>query len=210
MKLDFLEESKKGLILEYNNSYKLSLAIIFMGYPLWFGKYNGSTLEEVALGKKCPGGKSEGYYYFDQLVKGDPKYFGMFQKSSSAMQRWTEISQKVNNFKVVQPYTNCPVCKEKLATNVCIAGNSQYGYSLGPEYRCCDSAQCKDSLTSMPSSGAGIYPIAFETMLNFCWSSGNRKCDQERVAELMKTLAGWTGRINDKKATEFIDNLEIR
>ena len=31
------------------------------------GKYKGTSLEEVALGKGCPGGKSEGYYYFNQF-----------------------------------------------------------------------------------------------------------------------------------------------
>jgi len=181
-----------------------------MGYKLWFGKYKGVSLEEIALGKKSPkgGGKSEGYYYFNQLGNGDPKYFSSFQRSGSAMQKWDEIHLKLNQFK--SPY-NCAICSTNTSTKISIAGSGEYGYSVSRSYITCDDEQCQTAMTSMPSSGTGLYNLGFDTALNFGWSSGGKKYDQQKILEVMKEIAGWTAkRITEKNATEFIDNLTLR
>lgn len=182
-----------------------------MGYNLWFGKYKGTSLEEVALGKACPGGggKAEGYYYFNQLAKGDLKYFGMFQRSSSAMEKWKYIHQKLNQFK--SP-TSCGVCGKNSPTRISIAGSGQYGYSISSSYVTCDDKNCQIAMASMPSSGTGFYPLGFDTILQFGWASRNTKYDEKRLTEVLRELAGWSKgqRINDKTATEFIDRITLR
>src|SRR3989338_10650813 len=107
-----------------------------MGFTVNFGKYKGMSLEEIALGKSCPrgGGKSEGYYYFNQLAKGDPKYFRYFQNNYFSMQKWDEIHTKLNKFK--SPFT-CGSCHAKTPTKISVAGSGQYGYSVSPAYITC-------------------------------------------------------------------------
>ena len=179
-----------------------------MAYKLWFGKYNGTSLEEVAMGKRCPGGggKQEGYSYFYALGKGDRKYFGMFQNQESSMRRWNEIHDGLNNF--VSP-CSCAVCGKFPAEKMSVAGSGRYGFSMGKSYICCNDDNCVSSMTSMTSTS--LYPIAFDTILKFGWGAGSRKFDEEMVADLLKELAGWTAkRITPDNATEFIDRLTIR
>jgi len=179
-----------------------------MGYTLWFGKYKGVSLEEIALGKTIPGGKSEGYYYFNQLANGDPKYFSYFQNNLRAMQRWSEIHAKLNRFK--SPYP-CAVCGKNTPTRISIAGSGQWGYSVGRSYITCEDENCQQSMCSMPSSGTGLYPLGFDTGLQFGWSSGGAKYDQKRILEVIREVAGWTAsRITEKNATEFIDGITLR
>lgn len=182
-----------------------------MGYKLWFGKYKGTSLEQIALGKSCPGGggKSEGYYYFNQLGTGDKKYFGMFQDSSSAMNKWNEIRLKLNRFK--SPY-NCAVCKTNTPTKISIAGSGRYGYSMGRSYITCDDENCQSAMASMPGSGTGLYPLGFDTILQFGWASGNTKGDSERLTGVLREIMGWPDRqkITEKLATDFIDAITLR
>ena len=181
-----------------------------MGYRLNFGKYKGTSLEEIALGKSCPGGggKSEGYYYFNQLATGDPKYFSYFQNNSFAMGRWKEIHTKLNLFK--SPY-NCAICHTKTPKKISIAGSGQWGYSVGSGYITCEDKNCQSAMLSMPSSGASLYHLGFDTILSFGWGSGGHKYDQKRIAEVIREVAGWTAkRITEDNATEFIDSITLR
>ncbi len=181
-----------------------------MGYKVWFGKYKGTSIEEIALGKACPvgGGKSEGYYYFYQLGRGDPKYFSYFQNHEFAMQRWLEIRRKLNLFKAPN---NCAVCNKNPPTQISIAGSGKYGYSMSGAYVVCDDRNCQIALTSMPSSGTMLYPLGFDTILQFGWKSGNRKGDEQQLTRVLRDVAGWTaGRITEQNATEFIDSLALR
>lgn len=179
-----------------------------MAYVLWFGKYKGVSLEEIALGKKCVGGKSEGYFYFNQLAKGEAKYFGSFQTSESAMQKWREIHRKLNEFK--SPYP-CAVCNKNTPTKISIAGSGRWGYSVSRSYITCEDAECQSAMASMPSSGTGFYPLGFDTILQFGWSAGGAKYDQKRIAEVIREIAGWSAkRITPENATEFIDRITLR
>lgn len=200
-----------GVFFHHNNFYKLGLVIIFMGYPVSFGKYEGTSLEQIALGKSCPhgGGKAEGYYYFNQLAKGDPKYFSKFQNNSFAMQRWDEIHTKLNLFK--SPY-KCAVCNTKTPTKLSIAGSGEYGYSMGRNYITCDDEPCRQAMASMPGSGTRFCNLGFDTILEFGWASGNRKFDEQMLADLLKNLAGWPAgqKLTDKACTQFIDSITLR
>lgn len=182
-----------------------------MALILDFGKYRGTSLEEIALGKKAlnGGGKSEGYYYFQQLGAGDRQYFGRFQENSKYMDRWNEIHFKLNNFKSVYM---CSECKIEIPTVVSISGNVRSGYSMGTCFIACDNPDCKKSLISMPSSETHLYPLGFDTILRFGWSCKGKKFDQKQVLHLMLDLAGWKKgtRLTPDRATEFIDNLDIR
>lgn len=182
-----------------------------MALILGFGKYRGVSLEEIALGKSCPigSGKSEGYYYFHQLGRGDEKYFGGFQKNPRYMTRWNEIHEILNNFK---PVYKCGMCKIKTPAVVSIAGSGKYGYSMGTSYIACDNRDCRRSLISMPSGDTMLYPLGFDTILDFGWSAGGKKFDEKQVLRLMLRLVGWKSgtRITANSATEFIDDLELR
>ncbi|MBD3247220.1 hypothetical protein GF378_01215 [Candidatus Pacearchaeota archaeon] len=109
-----------------------------------FGKYKGMSLEEVALGRHPPkeeNPKSEGYFYFFQLIQGDPKYFSRFRIPEN-IERWTEIHKQLNNFKAIE---SCENCGED-STLISIAGDNS-GYSFYP-YVCCDRLECKEATIS--------------------------------------------------------------
>ena len=172
------------------------------------GKYKGTSLEEVALGKGCPGGKSEGYYYFNQLATGEAKYFGWFWNSMSARRRWNEVHTRLNNFVSAK---NCVTCGQVPATVISVAGSGRYGYSVGSCYVACDKEDCQRSLTRMPSCGTMLLPIGFDTILQFGWSAGDRKYDEKKITKLMLELAGWTqGRMTAQNATDFIDSRTLK
>jgi len=174
-------------------------------YKLWFGKFKGISLEEVALGKSVKGGKMEGYPYFHALAKGDRKYFGMFQGRTNGMSRWEEIHNKLNNFQPVYPCVECG----DAPTKVSIAGNKRHGYSLGRSFIMCDDQECQERVTSY-ANNTGIYPLGFGTILYFAWPKNGTKHDQKQVSDFMKSLAGWSGRLTPERATEFIDGLQLR
>ena len=176
-----------------------------------FGKYRGYSLEEMALGKRFQTVKGdEGYHYFHSLANGDRKYFGLFQDSQGAMNRWRTIHHKLNNFKAIYP---CAACGASSSTRVSIARSGEGGYSMEPSYICCNNKGCGKSLTAQ-TNDAVLYPLGFDTILLFGWSAGGRKNDEAEVevAEFMRTLAGWKkGRkMTAESATEFIDGLTIR
>ena len=180
-----------------------------MAHILWFGKFKGHSLEEIALGKKFKGLKmDEGYHYFINLAQGDKTYFGAFQNSPQAMARWRVIHNKLNEFESVYP---CAVCKSTYPTQVSIAGDRRWGHSMGSSYICCDSDDCQKSL-AVKTNGVFFYPLGFDTILKFGWGSGGTKFDENEVLELMRDLAGWKKRkrITAESATEFIDGLKIR
>ena len=179
-----------------------------MAVTMTFGKYKGTSLEEIALGKRCSGGggKSEGYFYFNQLAKGDPKYFKIFQNSRYFMNRWEEIRHQLNNF---IPAYKCECGKD--STVMSIAGSRQFGYSMGTSYVACDDKNCQQGLTAMPSSGTQLYKIGFDAILDFGWNDGGTKFDERKVTELLLQLAGWQHkRMDANNATSFIDNLKTR
>ena len=148
------------------------------------------------------------FYYFNQLEKGDPKYFRYFQNNYFSMQKWDEIHTKLNKFK--SPFT-CGSCHAKTPTKISVAGSGQYGYSVSPAYITCDDPQCQSAMLSQPSSGAGLYPLGFDLILQFGWNSGNRKYSEQRMTDVLREIAGWTaGRIIENNATEFIDKIVLR
>jgi len=181
-----------------------------MGYKIWFGKYKGESLEEIALGKKVlKGGKQEGYEYFYNVGKGKPKYFGSFQNSPKAMERWNQIYFRLNMFVPDEKYKcHSPEC-ENTPTQISIAGNGEYGFSVSPAYISCDDDYCQSSLAGM-NHQSRLYPLGFNTMLNFGWHGTGAKRDQQQIAKVLKDLAGWEGNITEDRATEFIDNLQTR
>ncbi len=181
-----------------------------MGYKLWFGKYKGKSLEEIALGKKVlKGGKQEGYEYFYNVGKGERKYFGSFQETTKAMERWNQIYFKLNMFVPDEKYKCHSSECENTPTKISIAGNGEYGFSVSPAYISCDDDYCQSSLVSM-SHQSRLYPLGFNTMLNFGWHGTGAKRDQQQIAKVLKDLAGWKGNITEDRATEFIDNLQTR
>jgi len=189
-----------------------------MPYFMWFGKYKGASLEEIALGKKAPqgGGKSEGYYYFNQLAQepraGQPDYFRMFRTSAGAMKRWTEIHDKLNGFVAAYP---CAVCKKDPTTNppvvMTVIGDRDRGYSIGAGYIACADRACQQTLQSYHHGVFGIR-LGFDAILRFGWSAGGKKADEKHFANELLTIAGWKpgSRITAEKADEFIYNLKTR
>lgn len=179
-----------------------------MTIRMWFGKYRGASLEEIALGKKARGGKAEGYRYFHMLGAGERKYFSYFQDDIRAMGRWRDIKKKLNSFKSIYP---CAVCENDSPTKVSIVGNSEYGYSMSHLYICCDRLDCKSSIVAQ-TERTMIYPLGFDTILNFGWGSGNTKSDELQVTRFMLELAGWKkgARLSAQSASDFIDNLVLR
>lgn len=179
-----------------------------MAFILNFGKYRGTSLEEVALGKNPKGStaKSVGYYYFKQLAEGDPQYFGRFQNSPSAMRRWNEIYHKLDNFKPVYP---CSVCNERVPDKISIAFGHG-GISMG-RFLACESQECRDSLT-VDCNGALLYDITFDLIAGFGWSGGGDKGYEKMMTELMRDLAGWKKgkRLTPESATDFINSLTVR
>jgi hypothetical protein len=170
------------------------------------GKYAGVSLDEIALGKKIEGGKAQGYFYFNQLANGDPNYFRWFQNFRIGMARWRVIHNKLNNFK---PVYTCSVCEKETPFFMSVAGNSEYGYSFGREYICCKEKSCRDSLVNL-TNGVAVYPLGFDTILNFGWSAGTPKSDEEQITKFLRECTGWKGSLNAQTATDFIDNLQLR
>ena len=181
-----------------------------MGYKLWFGKYEEKSLEEIALGKKAP--KQEGYEYFYKVGTKDFKGYKGFQNNSNAMKRWREIRFKLNMFVPDEKYKcHSPEC-ENTPVYISIAGNGEYGFSVSPAYISCGEDYCQNSLVSM-SHQSRLYPLGFDTILNFGWRGSyekGAKRDQQQVTKVLRDLAGWEGNITEKKATDFIDNLQTR
>jgi hypothetical protein len=114
-----------------------------MALILDFGKYKNMSLEEIALGRRPLGEenpKSEGYFYFFQLIGGKEKYFQKFRTPEN-IERWTEIHKRLNHFK---PIKNCGNCND-VASVVSIAGDNA-GYSMHPDYVSCDRVECKEEI----------------------------------------------------------------
>ena len=181
-----------------------------MGYKLWFGKYKGESLEEVALGKKVSkGGKQEGYEYFVNLGQGKPEYFGKFQETAKAMERWNDIYFKLNMFVTDEKYKCHSLECENTPTQISIAGTGEYGFSVSPAYISCDDDYCQSSLANM-SHKSRLYPLGFNTILRFGWHGSGAKRDQQQIQKVLKDLAGWEGNITEDRATDFIENLQTR
>jgi len=180
-----------------------------MAFTLNFGKYNGTSLEEVALGKNPKGSKAKsvGYFYFKQLTEGDPKYFGRFQRSPIAMRRWQEIYHKLDNFKPAYP---CSICNERTPNVISIAFGGG-GISMGRNFVACEEDDCRRSLTAN-CSGTMLYDISFDLISGFGWSGGGDKGYEKMMTDLVKDLAGWKKgkRLTPESATEFIDKLTVR
>ena len=174
-------------------------------FILNFGKYEGRGLEEIALGKGSKG-KSQRYFYFNQLMNDDPKYFGRFQQSPKAKSRWEYVHHKLNNFVSKYP---CSVCEDETPTKISIAGCREYGYSMGRSYLACDDQECQERLL-FDTNKAILHDLGFDAILEYGWRNGNTKFDEKELQNLMKQLAGWEGRLNPQRAADFIEGLELR
>jgi hypothetical protein len=189
-----------------------------MAYNLWFGKYRGSSLEQVALGMKCPqgGGKSEGYFYFAQLMRqppeGERNYFEAFQRTPNAVKRWHEIHRKLSTFVAAHP---CAICKKdpEIAPPVMltVVGSRGEGFSAGPGYIACADPDCQESLMAQ-NQRAIAYDLGFPAILEFGWKARRMKEDEEMLTKAMREIAGWPDNkpITAESATLFIDNLKTR
>ena len=103
------------------------------------------------------------------------------------------------------------MCKQETPTVISVAGSERWGYSVGTSYIACNSEQCRKTLTGMPSDQVMLYPLGFDTILQFGWASGGTKFDEKAIADLMKQLAGWTRRrLTAENAAQFIDGLTLR
>jgi hypothetical protein len=114
-----------------------------MALILDFGKYKGFSVEEVALGRSPPGEenhKSEGYFYFFQLLSGKEEYFQRFRTPGN-VERWAEIHRRLNTFKSIRGCGNCG----DVASVVSIAGDNA-GYSMHPDHVSCDRQECKEEV----------------------------------------------------------------
>ncbi len=114
------------------------------------------------------------------------------------MKRWNEIYFKLNMFVPDEKYKCHSAECENTPTKISIAGTGEYGFSVSPAYISCGEDYCQNPLVSM-SHQSTLHPLGFNTILNFGWRGIGAKRDQQQVARVLKDLAGWEGKITEKK-----------
>lgn len=166
-----------------------------------FGKFNGVSLEQLALGYGMEQKGTAGYDYFYLLGLGDPKYFGRFQRSLFCKNRWNEIRNKLNNFVCVK---ECSICKTSPATTLSIAGSGEYGYSY-KGFICCNNTECRDKLTAYVNH-TRLENIGFDIVRTL-----ERKSDSREMQVYLRRLAGFHRGLTDPYVcADFISQLMLR
>jgi hypothetical protein len=160
-------------------------------YKLWFGKYNGKTLDQVAL---------LNYPYLDWLYT-TSTYIN--PKGKDTIRGLEVLLNSYVPNAVCSGENNC----KNPATLISIAGDSRNGYSVGRGYIYCKVH--KDNAFAYTPK-AMIYPIEHQIIKNFDGPPGHgAKYDVQNIQGVLNSLAGFGGVISKNRAAEFFSKLKI-
>ena len=205
-------------------------------YKLWFGSYNGKSLEQIALTsycyfdwlkKECGRVQDQAYRWnmaqkaLKNIRQKNPQY--MLNKDSEAI-----VALEQNNFIyklsqnakdtiegikiLLNRYQTAERCKaigcQNPAGFISIAGDRTNGYSVGKEFVYCKSHK---DVPLVYTNKAHVLPIKHGSLVSlFGEEYLGAKFDSGQSQKVFNSLAGFEGAITKDRSAEFFMGLESK